>query len=159
MQYRIGQGFDLHKLVEGRSFILGGVKIDYEKGLLGHSDADVLAHSITDALLGSLALGDIGTHFPDTDPAFKGADSLVLLKKAYELVKSKGYVIGNLDNTIQVQEPKMKPYIPIMQEKLANVLEIEVSQISIKAKTMEGMDSVGQKEAVAVHTCVLVIRK
>ena len=154
--YRIGQGFDLHKLVEGRKLILGGVEIDYEKGLLGHSDADCLCHSITDALLGALALGDIGTHFPDTDEKYKNADSIVLLKEAYKLVKEKGYIISNLDNTILAQAPKMKPYIPLMQEKLAKALEIDKSQISIKAKTMEEQDSIGQKQAVASQSVVLL---
>ena len=156
MEYRIGQGFDLHRLEEGRKFIIGGVEVDYEKGLLGHSDADVLAHSITDALLGALALGDIGTHFPDNDPQYKGIDSLILLKKAYELVKEQGYIINNLDNTIQAQAPKMKPYIPAIQKKLAKVLEIDESQISVKAKTMEGLDSVGEKKAVATQSVVLL---
>lgn len=156
--YRIGQGFDIHKLVEGRKFILGGVEIDYEKGLLGHSDADALVHSIIDAILGALALGDIGTHFPDSDSKYKNIDSLILLKKAYNLVKQNGYIINNLDNTIMVQEPKMKPYIPLMQEKLASVLEIDKSLISIKAKTMEEQDSVGNKKAVATQSIVLLIK-
>ena len=158
MMYRIGQGFDIHRLVEGRKFILGGVEIDYPKGLLGHSDADALVHSIIDALFGALALGDIGTHFPDNDPKYKNADSLKLLKSAYDEVKEKGYTINNIDNTIMVQEPKMKPYIPLMQEKLAKVLQIEKSQISIKAKTMEGQDSVGQKQAVMTQSVVLIKR-
>lgn len=156
MDYRIGQGFDLHRLEENRKLILGGIEIDHEKGLLGHSDADVLAHSITDALLGALALGDIGTHFPDNDPLYKGIDSLILLKKAYDLVKEKGYLINNLDNTIQAQEPKMKPHIPAIQKKLAEILEIKLDQISIKAKTMEGLDSVGEKKAIAVNSVVLL---
>lgn len=156
--YRIGQGFDIHKLVEGRKFILGGVEIDYDKGLLGHSDADALVHSIIDAILGALALGDIGTHFPDSDSKYKNIDSLILLKKAYNLVKQNGYIINNLDNTIMVQEPKMKPYIPLMQEKLASVLEIDKSLISIKAKTMEEQDSVGNKKAVAAQSIVLLIK-
>lgn len=159
MDYRIGQGFDLHRLEDDRKLILGGIEIAYEKGLLGHSDADVLAHSITDALLGALSLGDIGTHFPDNDPTYKGIDSLILLKKAYELVKAKGYLINNLDNTIQAQEPKMKPYIPKIQEKLATVLEIDISQISIKAKTMEELGPIGNKEAIAVHSVVLLKKK
>ena len=156
--YRIGQGFDIHKLIEGRKFILGGVEIDYPKGLLGHSDADALVHSIIDALFGALALGDIGTHFPDNDPKYKDADSLKLLKSAYDEVKEKGYIINNIDSTIMVQEPKMKPYIPLMREKLAKVLEIEKSQISIKAKTMEEQDSVGQKMAVMTQSVVLIKR-
>ncbi len=156
--YRIGQGFDIHRLVEGRKFILGGVEIDYNKGLLGHSDADALIHSVIDAMFGALALGDIGTHFPDNDNKYKDIDSTILLKEAYNLVKSKGYIINNLDNTIMVQEPKMKPYIPKMRQNLAKILGIEESQISIKAKTMEEQDSVGKKEAVAVHSVVLLKR-
>ena len=156
--YRIGQGFDIHRLVEGRKFILGGIEIDYDKGLLGHSDADALVHSIIDALFGALALGDIGTHFPDTDSEYKNIDSLILLKKAYNLVKQNGYKINNLDNTIMAQEPKMKPYIPLMQEKLASVLEIDKSLISIKANTKEEQDSVGNKKAVATQSIVLLIK-
>lgn len=154
--YRIGQGFDIHKLVEGRKFVLGGVEIDYSKGLLGHSDADALVHSIIDSLFGALNLGDIGTHFPDNDPKYKDIDSLVLLKKAYEIIKNKGYEINNLDNTIIVQEPKMKPYIPLMKQKLADVMQIDIDLISIKAKTMEEQDSVGQKQAVVVNSVVLL---
>ncbi len=156
--YRIGQGFDIHKLVEGRKFILGGIEIDYNKGLLGHSDADALVHSIIDALFGALSLGDIGTHFPDNDTKYKDIDSILLLKQAYNLVKEKGYVINNIDNTIMAQEPKMKPYIPLMQKKLSEVLEINENQISIKAKTMEEQDSVGQKKAVAAQSIVLLKR-
>ena len=125
---------------------------------MGHSDADALVHSIIDAILGALALGDIGTHFPDSDSKYKNIDSLILLKKAYNLVKQNGYIINNLDNTIMVQEPKMKPYIPLMQEKLASVLEIDKSLISIKAKTMEEQDSVGNKKAVATQSIVLLIK-
>lgn len=154
--YRIGQGFDIHKLVEGRDLILGGVKIEYEKGLLGHSDADALAHSIIDALFGALALGDIGTHFPDNDPKYKDIDSMILLKEAYSLVKKQGYVINNLDNTIFAQAPKMKPYITLIQENLAKVLEIDKSLISIKAKTMEEQDAVGEKKAISTQSVVLL---
>jgi len=153
---RIGQGFDLHKLVEGRKFIVGGVEIDYPKGLLGHSDADVLVHSIIDSLFGALNLGDIGTHFPDTDPKYKNADSMLLLKEAYNLIKEKGYKINNLDNTLLVQEPKMKPYIPLMRKKLAKILEIDENLISIKAKTMEEQDSIGNKKAVGAQSIVLL---
>lgn len=154
--YRIGQGFDIHKLVEGRKLILGGIELEYEKGLLGHSDADALAHSIIDALFGALALGDIGTHFPDNDPKYKDINSMVLLKKAYELVKKEGYVINNLDNTIFAQAPKMKPYISQIQENLAQILEIDKSLISIKAKTMEEQDSVGEKKAISTQSIVLL---
>ena len=154
--YRIGQGFDIHKLVEGRKLILGGIELEYEKGLLGHSDADALAHSIIDALFGALALGDIGTHFPDNDPKYKDIDSMILLKEAYTLVKKQGYVINNLDNTIFAQAPKMKPYIPRIQENLAQVLEIDKSLISIKAKTMEEQGSVGEKKAISTQSIVLL---
>lgn len=159
MDFRIGQGFDLHKLVEGRKLILGGICIDYEKGLLGHSDADVLAHAITDSLLGGMALGDIGTHFPDSDPKYKGIDSLILLKESYELVKKQGYIINNIDTTIQIQEPKMKPYIAEITKKLAETLGINSSQISIKAKTMENVGPIGEKKAIAVHAVCLLRKK
>ena len=154
--YRIGQGFDIHKLVEGRKLILGGVELEYEKGLLGHSDADALAHSIIDALFGALALGDIGTHFPDNDPKYKNINSMILLKEADKLVKEKGYKINNLDNTIFAQAPKMKPYIGKIQENLAQILEIEKNLISIKAKTMEEQDSVGEKKAISTQSVVLL---
>ncbi len=157
--YRIGQGFDIHRLVEDRKLIIGGIEIPYEKGLYGHSDADVLVHSIIDALFGALALGDIGTHFPDNDPAYKNIDSLVLLEKACNLVKEKGYKINNLDNTITAEQPKMKPYIPLMREKLASVLGIDIDLISIKAKTMEGQDSVGEKKAIIANSVVLLVKK
>ena len=155
---RIGQGFDIHCLTEGRKLILGGVEISYEKGLLGHSDADALVHSIIDALLGALALGDIGTHFPDNDTKYKDINSLSLLKEAYNLIKINGYRINNLDNTIFAQEPKMKPYIPLMREKLAQILEINKDLISIKAKTMEGQDSVGHKQSIACQSIVLLVK-
>ncbi len=157
--FRIGQGFDIHKLVEGRKLILGGIEIDFEKGLLGHSDADALVHAIIDAMFGALALGDIGTHFPDNDPKYKDIDSLLLLKQAYDIVKSKGYKINNIDNTIFAQAPKMKPYIPLMTEKLAQVLEIDKDLISIKAKTMEEQDSVGRKEAIAAQSIILMVHE
>ena len=156
---RIGQGFDLHKLVENRKLIIGGIEIEHSKGLLGHSDADVLIHSIIDALLGALALGDIGTHFPDNDAKYKNIDSAILLKEAVKLVKEKGYRINNLDNTILAQEPKMKPYIPLMQKRLAELLEIEENQISIKAKTMEEQDSIGERKAIATQSVVLLVKE
>lgn len=155
---RIGQGFDLHKLVEGRKLILGGIEIEHSKGLLGHSDADALIHSIIDALFGALALGDIGTHFPDNDPKYKNIDSKILLKETISIITENGYKINNIDNTILAQEPKMKPYIPLMQEKLANLLNIEKNQISIKAKTMEGQDSVGEGNAIATQSVVLLTK-
>lgn len=157
--YRIGQGFDIHKLEEGRKLILGGIELEYEKGLIGHSDADALTHSIIDALLGALALGDIGTHFPDNDPKYKDIDSLILLKEVYKIIKTKGYKINNLDNTIFAQEPKMKPYIPSMRKKLSDILEIDIDLISIKAKTMEGQDSVGNKQAISCQSIVLLCSK
>jgi len=158
MEYRIGQGYDLHRLESGRKLIIGGVEIPYEKGLLGHSDADVLSHAITDALLGALALGDIGTHFPDDKPEYKDIDSLLLLEKAYSLVLAKDYIINNIDCTIQAQEPKMKPYIQQIQKKLAEVLGIELNQISIKAKTMENLGPIGEKQAIAIH-CTALLKK
>ena len=154
--FRIGQGFDIHKLIEGRKLILGGVELEYNKGLLGHSDADALAHSIIDALLGALALGDIGTHFPDNDPKYKDIDSMILLEQTNNLIKQNGYEIVNIDNTIFAQEPKMKTYIPHMQKKLCSVLNINESQLSIKAKTMEEQDAVGQKLAISTQSIVLL---
>ncbi len=157
--FRIGQGFDIHRLVEGRKLILGGVEIPHTKGLLGHSDADALIHAIIDALFGALALGDIGTHFPDTDPKYKDIDSTILLKEAYKIILENGYRINNLDNTIIIEEPKMKPYINLMQKKLSSIFNIEENKISIKAKTMEKMDSIGAKQAVAVYSTVLLIKE
>ena len=156
--YRIGQGFDIHKLVTGRKLILGGVEIPHTKGLLGHSDADALVHAIIDALFGALALGDVGTHFPDNDPKYKDIDSTILLKEAYKIILDKGYKINNIDNTIIIEEPKMKPYIKLMQKKLSSIFNIEENRISIKAKTMEKMDSIGEKQAVAVYSTVLLIK-
>ena len=152
--YRIGQGFDLHRLVEGRALILGGVKIAHAKGLLGHSDADVLVHAIIDALLGALALADIGTLFPDTDPKYKDADSILLLKHVYEKVQEQEYVINNIDSNIIAQNPKMMPYIPKMKEVLNKILKTD--NISIKAKTNEKMDAVGQELAIEAHAVVLL---
>lgn len=154
--YRIGQGFDIHKLVENRKLIIGGIEIPHAKGLFGHSDADVLIHSIIDALFGALALGDIGTHFPDNDSKYKNIDSKLLLKEANKLIKENGYKIINIDNTITAEEPKMKPYIPLMVEKLSEILEIKKDCISIKAKTMEGQDSVGERKAISTNSIVLL---
>lgn len=154
--YRIGLGYDIHKLTEGRDLIIGGVKITHEKGLLGHSDADVLIHAIIDALLGALALADIGTLFPDTDPKYKNADSTVLLQKVYDLIKSKNYVVANLDSNIVAQRPKMMPYIPKMKEVLCKILNLEEDRISIKAKTNENMDAVGQELAIEANAAVLL---
>ncbi len=155
---RIGHGYDVHKLVEGRDLILGGVKIPYEKGLLGHSDADVLLHAISDALLGAAALGDIGKLFPDTDMQYKGADSLVLMKTAYEEVKRKGYVAENIDATILCQRPKLRPYIDTMRENIASALGMDTDCVSVKATTEEGLGFTGAGEGIAVHS-VCLLRK
>lgn len=154
----VGQGFDVHQLVEGRPCIIGGVTIPYEKGLLGHSDADVLLHTISDAILGALALGDIGRHFPDTDPAFKDADSLVLLKKVWDMAKERGYRLGNLDATIIAQRPKMAPYIPQMVEVIAGALESEILQINVKATTTEQLGFTGRGEGIAAQCVVCLIK-
>ena len=154
--YRIGIGYDIHKLTQGRDLIIGGVKITHEMGLLGHSDADVLIHAIIDAMLGALCLSDIGTLFPDTDKVYKNIDSTILLKKVYELIKEKNYVIENIDSNIIAQRPKMMPYIPKMKEVLCNVLEIDLDKLSIKAKTNEKMDAVGQELAIEAQAVVLL---
>ena len=158
-QFKIGTGYDIHRLVTGRELIIGGVKITHEKGLLGHSDADVLVHAIIDALLGALALDDIGTLFPDTDPKYKDADSMILLKHVYEKVCEEGYLINNIDSNIIAQNPKMMPYIPKMKELLANLLHINPNDISIKAKTKEKLDAVGESLAIEANAVVLLIAK
>ncbi len=154
--YRIGTGYDIHRLTEGRELIIGGVKIPYEKGLDGHSDADVLIHAIIDAMLGALALSDIGTIFPDTDPKFKGADSKVLLKNVAELIQAKGYEIVNLDSNIIAQKPKMMPYIPEMKRVLGGILHLDEGDVSVKAKTNEKMDAVGEGLAIEAFASVLL---
>lgn len=154
--YRIGIGYDIHKLTTGRDLIIGGVKITHEKGLLGHSDADVLIHAIIDSMLGALALADIGTLFPDTDPKYKNIDSTILLKHVYELIKTKGFEIENLDSNIIAQQPKMMPYIPKMKEVLCGILNIDLDKISIKAKTKEKLDAVGQELAIESNAVVLL---
>lgn len=151
---RVGLGFDVHQLVEGRPCIIGGVTIPFEKGLLGHSDADVLLHAVSDAILGALGLGDIGKHFPDTADEFKGADSLLLLKKVWEMAKEKGYQLGNLDATIMAERPKMAPHIPAMTEILAAALESEAEQINIKATTTEKLGFTGREEGIAAQSVV-----
>ncbi len=156
LKYRIGIGYDIHRLVEGRELIIGGVKITHEKGLLGHSDADVLVHAIIDALLGAVALDDIGTLFPDTDPQYKDADSMLLLRNVYKKVQKEGYSIGNIDSNIIAQSPKMMPYIPKMKEALANLLGLEPNDISIKAKTKEKLDAVGESKAIEANAIVLL---
>ena len=153
---RIGHGYDVHRLTEGRKLILGGVDIPYEKGLLGHSDADVLTHAIMDALLGAAALGDIGKLFPDTNPAYAGADSLVLLERVGKRLSDAGYRVGNIDATILAQRPKLAPHIPQMRANLADRLEIEVDQVSIKATTEEGLGFTGTGEGMAAHAVCLL---
>jgi len=153
---RVGMGYDVHKLVEGRDLIMGGVKIPYEKGLLGHSDADVLLHAISDALLGAAALGDIGKHFPDTDPKYKGADSLKLLEHVGNLIEEKLYVIGNIDATIIAQRPKMAPHIPQMRENIAKALRIDVDQVNVKATTEEGLGFTGSGEGISSQAIALL---
>lgn len=155
---RVGQGFDVHQLVEGRPCIIGGVTIPYEKGLLGHSDADVLLHAITDAILGALGLGDIGKHFPDTDAAFKDADSLKLLEEVWKLVRERGYKLGNIDSTIIAQKPKMLPYILQMAEVIATALEADVSQVNVKATTTEQLGFTGRGEGIAAQSVVCLIK-
>ena len=156
---RIGHGYDVHKLVEGRKLILGGVDIPFEKGLLGHSDADVLLHAISDSLLGALALGDIGKLFPDNDPQDEGADSLVLLQRVYEAVKEKGYEITNLDATVLAQRPKLRPYIDTMRENIAKALDVDIDRISVKATTEEGLGFTGKGEGIAAHCITLLNAK
>ncbi|MFZ3219493.1 MAG: 2-C-methyl-D-erythritol 2,4-cyclodiphosphate synthase [Rhodoferax sp.] len=157
MKLRIGEGWDIHALVEGRKLVLGGVEIPYSKGLLGHSDADALLHAITDALLGAAALGDIGTHFPDTDARFKGADSTVLLAEAARRVRAQGYEIGNVDSTVVAQAPKLMPHIAAMRARIAQVLGVTVEQINVKAKTAEKMGPVGEGLAMEARAVVLLV--
>lgn len=154
--YRIGIGYDIHKLTSGRDLIIGGVKITHEKGLLGHSDADVLIHSIIDAMLGALALTDIGTLFPDTDKTYKDIDSTILLKKVYEKISALGWKIENIDSNIIAQKPKMMPYIPKMKSGLCTILGLNEEQLSIKAKTKENLDAVGQELAIESNAVVLL---
>lgn len=153
---RIGHGYDVHRLVEDRKLIMGGVDIPWEKGLLGHSDADVLLHAIADAILGAIGEGDIGKHFPDTDPAFKGADSLKLLEHVGKLAVERGYCLGNLDATIIAQKPKMAPHIPTMRENIARVLDAAVGQVNVKATTEEGLGFTGTGEGISAHAVVLM---
>ena len=156
MQMRVGYGYDSHRLESGRKFILGGVEIDHDKGLLGHSDADVLLHAITDALLGAAGLGDIGRHFPDTDPAYKGADSRELLRQAVQLVVKGGWAIVNVDATIIAQEPKLAPHMDRIRESVAQCIGIDLQRVNVKAKTKEGCDAVGERRAMEVHAIALL---
>ncbi len=153
---RIGHGYDVHKLVPGRKLIIGGVDIPHLLGLLGHSDADVAAHALADALLGAAALGDIGQHFPDTDPAYAGADSLVLLAKVAELLKAEGWRVENVDVTILAQRPKLKPHIPQMRENFARAMGVPVTAVSVKATTEEGLGFTGQEKGIAAHAVALI---
>jgi len=157
--FRIGQGFDVHQLVEGRPLIIGGVTIPHEKGLLGHSDADVLLHTITDAILGALAMGDIGKHFPDTDSQYKDADSVELLRHVWAMVQEQGYKLGNVDATIMAQKPKMLPHIPAMVEVIAKVLQADSSQVNVKATTTEQLGFVGREEGIASQAVVCLIKE
>lgn len=154
---RIGQGWDVHRMVEGRKLILGGVDIPFEKGLLGHSDADALLHAITDAILGAAGLGDIGRHFPDTAAEFKGADSRVLLREAYRRVQAAGWRVGNIDASILIQQPKMAPHIPAMIANIAADLDIDATQVNVKAKTYEKLGPVGASEAVEAQAVCLLL--
>ena len=153
---RIGHGYDVHRLVEGRDLIIGGVNIPYEKGLLGHSDADVLAHAIMDSILGALALGDIGKLFPDSDPAYKGADSLMLMKKLSPLIEEAGMKISNVDSTVIAQAPKLSPHIESMRKNIADALGVSLSQISVKATTEEGLGFSGEGLGIAAHAVCLL---
>ncbi|MBQ1517692.1 MAG: 2-C-methyl-D-erythritol 2,4-cyclodiphosphate synthase [Clostridia bacterium] len=153
---RIGHGYDVHRLTTGRRLIIGGVDIPHETGLLGHSDADVLLHAIMDALLGACALGDIGTHFPDNDPAYEGADSIKLLCEVCRIIKENGYKIGNIDSTVIAQKPKLKPYIPQMRENIANACGVDISRISVKATTEEKLGFTGNLEGIAAHAVCLL---
>lgn len=154
--FRIGQGFDVHQFTQGRLLIIGGVTIPYEKGLLGHSDADVLLHAVADACLGAIGAGDIGKHFPDTDERFKNADSAKLLEDIWKLVKDRGYELGNIDCTIIAQKPKMSPYIGQMQERIAELLEGAIEQVNVKATTTEKMGFTGREEGIAAQAAVLL---
>lgn len=157
--FRVGQGYDVHAFAEGRKLILGGIEIPHERGLLGHSDADVLLHTITDAALGAIGEGDIGRHFPDTDPEWKDADSAKLLQYIWGIVEEKGYVLGNVDATIMAQRPKMAPYIEPMRNRIAELLNADASQVNVKATTTEKLGFVGREEGIAALATILLIKK
>ncbi|MBB4825336.1 2-C-methyl-D-erythritol 2,4-cyclodiphosphate synthase [Sporosarcina luteola] len=156
---RVGQGFDVHEFAEGRPLIIGGVKIPHDKGLTGHSDADVLLHTITDAALGAIGEGDIGRHFPDTDAAFKDADSAVLLERIWEIVEGRGYKLANIDCTIIAQRPKMAPYIGEIQQRVAELLKADVSQVNVKATTTEKLGFTGREEGIASMATILLVKE
>jgi 2-C-methyl-D-erythritol 2,4-cyclodiphosphate synthase len=153
---RIGQGYDVHRFAENRKLMLGGIEVPHTRGLSGHSDADVLLHAITDAILGALALGDIGTHFPDNNPDFKNADSRLLLQQSYNLVRDRGYNIVNTDSTVVAEQPKLKPYISDIRESISDILQCDISRVSVKATTGEKMGFVGREEGIAVYSIVLL---
>lgn len=155
-QYRVGHGFDAHRLAEGRPFVLGGVRIEHSSGPLGHSDGDVLAHAISDALLGACALGDLGAHFPDTDPQWKDADSLRLLAACHELSVRHGWTIANVDATVVVERPRLAPHVPLMRDAIADALALDVARISVKAKSSEGLGYTGDGSGIAAYAVVLV---
>lgn len=157
--YRIGNGFDVHKLGENEDLILGGVKIEHHLGLIGHSDADVLIHAIMDGMLGALALGDIGKHFPDTDPQYKGISSIRLLEKVYLLVQDKGYLVNNIDSILACQKPKLAPYIPVMRENIAKALDSDLDRISVKATTTEKLGFEGREEGISSYATILLAKK
>lgn len=157
-EYKTGIGFDVHAFAKGRRLIIGGIEIPFEKGLSGHSDADVLLHAICDAILGALALGDIGKHFPDNDPTYKNVDSSILLKKVYNLVLDKGYMISNLDSILMLQKPKISPYVEQIRNKIAEILGCDIDKISVKATTTEGLGFTGREEGIAAMATVLLRR-
>lgn len=159
MKIRVGQGFDVHRWTEGRPFILGGIRIPHDRGLEGHSDADVLLHAITDAILGAIGQGDIGRHFPDTDPAYKGADSAVLLQQVWKLAEQAGYHLGNLDATVVAQSPKMAPYMDRIRVRVAELVKADVSDVNVKATTSERLGFTGREEGVAAMAVVCLIRR
>lgn len=154
--FRVGSGFDVHAFAENRALILGGIQVPHDRGLLGHSDADVLTHALMDALLGALALGDLGQHFPDTDPAYQGADSIKLLEQVVHLIRQQGYVLGNADLTLIAQRPKLAPHLPAMRQKLAATLQVDPAQVSIKATTTERLGFTGREEGIAAQALVLL---
>jgi len=159
LEYRIGFGYDVHQFADERKLMLGGIEVPFERGLKGHSDADALLHSICDAMLGALALGDIGKHFPDTDPQYKGVDSKVLLSKINQLVDGEGYKLGNLDSTIVLQRPKLRPYIDEMRKTISKILYCNIEQISVKATTSEWMGFVGEEKGIKVISTVMMVKK
>jgi 2-C-methyl-D-erythritol 2,4-cyclodiphosphate synthase len=159
MSYRIGSGIDFHQLVPGRDLWIGGVKIPHTKGALGHSDADVLLHAVCDAMLGALSLGDIGVHFPDTDASYKNIDSKILLAQSFELIKSKGYKVVNVDTTLCLQEPKIKPYVAAMQQVMASILQVTIDDVSVKATTTEKMGFAGREEGLMAYATILLCKE